>query len=72
VLEVEDTGGGFGDPGSERIFETFFTTKPEGLGMGLSISRTIIEEHGGRLWASTGKQGAIFHFSLPVRGRDEP
>jgi signal transduction histidine kinase len=48
------------------MFETFFTTKAEGLGMGLSISRTIIEEHGGRLWAGPRPGGgAIFHVSLP-------
>ncbi len=68
VLEVEDSGGGFGDAGAERIFEPFFTTKPEGVGMGLSISRTIIEDHGGRLWASEGAAGAVFHVTLPARG----
>ena len=72
LLEVEDTGGGFGDAGSERIFETFFTTKPDGLGMGLSISRSIIEDHGGRLWASQGADGAVFHVALPTRMRDNP
>ena len=68
LLEVEDTGGGFGDVGVDRVFETFFTTKPEGVGMGLSISRTIIEDHGGRLWASEGARGAVFHVQLPVAG----
>lgn len=72
VLEVEDTGGGFGDTGPERIFETFFTSKPDGLGMGLSISRTIIQDHGGRLWASEGADGAIFHVALPARARHTP
>lgn len=66
LLEVEDSGGGFGDTSLERVFETFFTTKPEGLGMGLSISRSIIEDHGGRLWASEGTSGAIFHVTLPI------
>jgi two-component system sensor kinase FixL len=66
-LEVEDSGGGFGDAGPERVFETFFTTKPDGLGMGLSISRSIIEDHGGRLWASSGEAGAVFHVALPTR-----
>lgn len=69
ALEVEDSGGGFGDADPERVFETFFTTKPDGLGMGLSISRTIIEDHGGRLWASDGEAGALFHVSLPARRR---
>ncbi len=71
TVEVEDSGGGFGDTDPERVFETFFTTKPEGVGLGLSISRTIIEDHGGRLWASEGAEGAVFHVSLPVGGSAE-
>jgi two-component system sensor kinase FixL len=71
-LEVEDSGGGFGDAAPERVFETFFTTKPDGLGMGLSISRTIIDDHGGRLWASDGAAGAVFHVALPARRRAAP
>ena len=52
----------------ERVFEAFFTTKPQGTGMGLAISRRIIELHGGRLWAiaNTGR-GATFHFTLPIK-----
>jgi two-component system sensor kinase FixL len=66
-LTVEDTGKGFETHDSERIFETFFTTKTHGLGMGLSISRSIVEAHGGRLWASQRPGGgAIFHVSLPA------
>jgi signal transduction histidine kinase len=63
---VSDTGSGFPPEESERLFEAFFTTKPQGTGMGLSISRRIVELHGGRLWASgdTGR-GATFQFSLP-------
>lgn len=72
VLELEDSGGGFGDTGPERIFETFFTSKPDGLGMGLSISRTIIQDHGGRLWASEGADGAIFHVAIPASERQTP
>ena len=70
-LSVEDTGEGFAADSSERMFETFFTTKSDGLGMGLSISRNIIEDHGGRLWASARSGGgAIFHVTLP-RGDQE-
>ena len=70
-LRVEDTGEGFAADGSERIFETFFTTKSDGLGIGLSISRSIIEDHGGRLWASPRPGGgAIFHVSLPSGGEE--
>lgn len=66
-LTVEDTGEGLGADGGERIFETFFTTKADGLGIGLPISRTIIEDHGGRLWASPRPGGgAIFHVTLPL------
>jgi signal transduction histidine kinase len=50
----------------ERVFESFYTTKPTGLGLGLSICRSIIEAHGGRLWASTNPRcGATFQFMLP-------
>lgn len=67
VIAVEDTGIGLGatDPGS--IFEPFVTTKPQGLGMGLMLCRSIVEAHGGRLWAEPGvARGAVFTFSLPT------
>jgi PAS domain S-box-containing protein len=66
VVAVEDVGVGF--RGSQtRLFEAFYTTKPGGLGMGLSISRSIIERHGGRLWATANQEhGATFHFALPA------
>jgi signal transduction histidine kinase/CheY-like chemotaxis protein len=66
LIAVSDSGIGLPDDKAERIFDAFFTTKPQGTGMGLSISRRIIESHGGRLWASpnTGR-GAIFQFTLP-------
>jgi len=66
VVAVEDNGVGLGGVDTARVFETFYTTKTTGLGMGLSISRAIIERHGGRLWfESKGAQGATFQFSLP-------
>lgn len=66
-LSVEDTGPGFEAEKSERMFETFYTTKADGLGMGLAISRTIVEDHGGRLWAGPRPGGgAIFHVELPA------
>ena len=72
-LTVEDSGEGLGADGGERIFELFFTTKADGLGMGLSISRTIIEDHGGRLWASPRPGGgAIFHVTLPADDQEAP
>jgi PAS domain S-box-containing protein len=69
---VEDSGPGLQLDQTERIFEAFYTTRPEGLGLGLPISRAIIEAHGGRLWADVpGAQGARFRFTLPV-WNDEP
>ncbi|PYV53086.1 MAG: hypothetical protein DMG98_22050 [Acidobacteria bacterium] len=66
LIQIEDSGSGLDPEQAERIFEPFFTTKPQGLGMGLSISRSIIEAHGGRLWASPGlSHGAVFQFTLP-------
>jgi PAS domain S-box-containing protein len=66
LVSVRDTGIGFPGNDLERIFEAFFTTKPQGTGMGLSISRRIIESHGGRLWASANAgRGATFQFTLP-------
>jgi PAS domain S-box-containing protein len=67
VVSVSDTGAGLAPGTGEAIFEAFFTTKPQGTGMGLSICRTIVESHGGRLWAdSTPGSGATFRFTLPV------
>ncbi|HVN77385.1 MAG TPA: ATP-binding protein, partial [Terriglobia bacterium] len=63
---VEDSGIGIDPEKLDKIFDSFYTTKPGGMGMGLSISRSILQAHVGRLWA-TGKEGAgtIFHFTLP-------
>jgi PAS domain S-box-containing protein len=67
LISVSDTGQGLPKEKAEQIFEAFFTTKPQGTGMGLTITRSIIEAHGGRLWASanTGR-GATFFFTLPI------
>jgi signal transduction histidine kinase len=67
LVSVSDTGIGFPPQLAEQIFDPFFTTKPDGTGMGLRISRSIIESHGGRLRAvgSSGR-GATFHLSLPA------
>jgi PAS domain S-box-containing protein len=68
-IAVADTGRGIPPELSEKIFDSFFTTKAEGLGIGLSLSRRIVESHGGRLWAeSDGRSGATFRFTLPVEG----
>jgi C4-dicarboxylate-specific signal transduction histidine kinase len=66
LITVEDTGTGFDAGAAERIFDSMFTTKEGGMGMGLSISRSIIAAHGGRIWASPGDSvGAIFRIVLP-------
>src|SRR3954453_8579916 len=67
-VEVRDSGPGFAPAALERVFEAFYTTKPGGLGLGLSICRSIIEAHNGRLWASPNvPRGAIFGFIAPAR-----
>ncbi|MBV8825389.1 MAG: hypothetical protein JO084_13420 [Bradyrhizobiaceae bacterium] len=67
LVAVQDSGTGLAPDSAEHIFEPFFTTKPGGMGMGLSISTTIVEAHGGRLWASpVPGNGTTFHFTLPL------
>ena len=67
LVGVEDLGPGLDPAQADRLFEAFFTTKPEGMGMGLSICRSIIDAHGGRLWASPNRpSGAVFRFALPA------
>jgi signal transduction histidine kinase len=67
-FSVRDTGVGLPTDKMDQIFSAFFTTKPQGSGMGLAISRSIVESHGGQLWASANSGGgATFHFTLPIQ-----
>ena len=67
LVSVRDTGIGL-PPQADQIFDAFFTTKLHGTGMGLSISRSIVESHGGRLWADgNSPRGATFHLALPIK-----
>ena len=69
LIAVRDSGVGLSPENVEHLFAPFYTTKPDGMGMGLAISRSIIEAHGGRLWASLNTpRGAIFQFTLPHDG----
>jgi len=66
-VAVRDTGPGLSPESLSRLFEPFYTTKPEGMGMGLSICRAIIEAHGGRLCATNCEpRGALFQFTIPA------
>jgi signal transduction histidine kinase len=66
-VEVRDTGPGIDPADLDRLFQSFYTTKPEGIGMGLAISRSIIETHGGRLSAAPNQPGgAVFRLTLPI------
>jgi signal transduction histidine kinase len=70
-VEVRDSGPGLDPANLDRLFDSFYTTKSDGMGMGLSISRSIIEAHGGRLRATpNGPHGAVFRITLPVE--DDP
>jgi signal transduction histidine kinase len=67
LISVSDTGVGLPHGKTDELFDAFFTTKPQGSGMGLAISKSIGESHGGRIWAnSDGGRGATFHFTLPA------
>lgn len=67
LVAVRDSGMGLASEGLDRVFDSFYTTKPSGLGLGLSICRSIVEAHGGRLWASANiPQGAMFQFTVPA------
>ena len=72
-VSVQDSGPGFAPGTLEHVFDPFYTTKSTGLGMGLSICRSITNAHGGRLWAETNKpHGAIFRFTVRTRNDAEP
>jgi signal transduction histidine kinase len=67
LVAVQDAGVGLDPRYTDRVYDPFFTTKPSGMGMGLSISRSIIEGHGGRIWATANPtHGATFQFTLPI------
>ena len=71
LIAVEDSGIGLDPEIADKVFDPFFTTKPHGIGMGLSISRSIIESHEGRLWATPNANGGtIFQFTLPIQAQD--
>jgi signal transduction histidine kinase len=71
IVGVRDSGPGLDSQSMDRLFEAFYTTKSSGMGMGLAICRSIIEAHGGRLWATSNRpRGAVFLFTLPLE-RDE-
>jgi C4-dicarboxylate-specific signal transduction histidine kinase len=70
VVAVQDSGKGLDPKDAESIFDPFFTTKADGMGLGLSISRRIIEDHGGRMWARPSEpRGAVFQFTLPTENK---
>jgi C4-dicarboxylate-specific signal transduction histidine kinase len=72
LIFVRDSGIGLDEGTIDKIFSPFFTTKAKGMGMGLAICRSIIEAHGGRLWASPAEpHGALFQFTLPSKARDD-
>ena len=71
LLAIHDTGHGLGSAAIDHLFEAFYTTRREGMGMGLAISRSIIEAHGGRIWAGPNTpRGAVFRLVLPVRSTE--
>jgi signal transduction histidine kinase len=73
LVSVEDTGPGLAPESLDRVFEAFYTTKAKGLGMGLSISRSIVEAHGGRLWVSVNNgPGLTFQFVVPTPDTPSP
>lgn len=65
-ISIADTGPGLAEGDYERVFNSFYSAKGNGMGLGLSISRTIVEAHGGRIWGEPGESGAVFRFTLPA------
>ena len=73
IISISDTGIGLPTENTERIFDPFHTTKPQGTGMGLAITRSIVESYGGRVWVTPNQGvGATFHFSLPIQAEAHP
>jgi C4-dicarboxylate-specific signal transduction histidine kinase len=72
LVIVRDTGSGLAGSDAEQVFEPFYTTKSDGIGIGLAISRSIVEAHGGAIWASAEGTGATFSFTLPAHPQPEP
>ncbi|MBV8216473.1 MAG: GAF domain-containing protein, partial [Verrucomicrobia bacterium] len=71
LVAVRDSGPGLSPTQFKQVFDTYYTTKPQGMGMGLAISRSIIEAHNGRLWATANvPRGAVFQFTLPIESQD--
>jgi signal transduction histidine kinase len=67
-VTIEDSGLGIDPEKMDRLFDSFFTTKPDGMGMGLTICKSIIEAHDGRLWVTPAAQhGSVFRFELPIK-----
>jgi two-component system sensor kinase FixL len=72
TISIEDTGTGIDEAIAAHLFQPFITSKEKGMGIGLSICRTIIEAHGGRIWTEAGREaGTIFRFTLPQAGADD-
>jgi signal transduction histidine kinase len=72
LVTVQDSGPGLNPDSFDRLFDAFYTTKPSGMGMGLSICRSIVDAHGGRIWASsTAGPGATIQFTLPLHSAQQ-